>query len=87
MGNAALPLLAANPSARVWACDFSSTAIQLLRAAPGYDAQRMAAFVADIAHDSLAASEHLPQQGVDACTMLFVLSALDPSHMQQVRMT
>ena len=85
VGNTALPLLTANPGAHVFACDFSAKAIELLRAAPGYDAARITAFVADLAHDRLRDGGRLPQQGVDVCTLVFVLSALDPSLMPQAR--
>lgn len=79
VGNAALPLLEQNPTAVVHACDFSATAVQLLRQAPEYASGRITAFVADLTTDDLR--EHLPAEGVDLCTMLFVLSAIDPAHM------
>ena len=83
VGNAALPLLEQNPSARVFACDFSAKAVQLLKQDPTYDPSRITAFEADITGSSL--QQHLPAHGVDLCTMLFVLSAIDPSAMQKVQ--
>ena len=49
VGNTTFPLLEVNPSARVYACDYAPTAIQLVKANPEYAASgRVHAFVADI---------------------------------------
>ena len=81
MGNAALPLLEQNSTASVHACDFSAKAVQLLKESADYDPTRITAFVADLTTDTLG--RELPAEGVDLCTMLFVLSAIDPELMHK----
>ena len=81
VGNAALPLLEQNPTVSVHACDFSAKAVQLLKESADYDPARITAFVADLTTDSLG--RELPAEGVDLCTMLFVLSAIDPELMHK----
>jgi hypothetical protein len=81
---AAFPVLDLDPLAFVYACDFSVTAIALVKAHANYDAKRMCAFVADIAA-AAALERFVPRRSVDACTMVFVLSAIAPERMPQVR--
>ena len=83
-GNAVFPLLEANPDAVAYACDFSATAVGLVRAHPLHAAGRVAAFVADLTADDLAA--RVPPGGVDFVTLIFVLSAIDPAKMPQARL-
>eukprot|EP00887_Chlorella_sp_A99_P007498 scaffold2.g7498.t1 len=84
-GNSVFPLLALRPAARVWACDFAPRAVALVRAHPAYAAAAAAgrcfAFVADISRDDLCEAGGVPRAGVDACSMVFVLSALSPAAM------
>ena len=82
MGNSAFPLLRDNPSASVYACDFSERAIALAKAHPDYQSTRIVAEVADI-------TDHNPfgfLQGalIDVCTFIFVLSAIHPANMAKV---
>ncbi|PRW58059.1 Methyltransferase 6 [Chlorella sorokiniana] len=77
VGNTTFPLLEVNPSAQVYACDYAPTAVQLVKAHPDYAASsRVHAFVADITADDLTAQ--VPAGSIDACTMIFVLSAIAP---------
>lgn len=48
VGNTTFPLLEINPTARVYACDYAPTAVQLVKANPEYGSGRVHAFVADI---------------------------------------
>lgn len=48
-----------------------------------YSDKHIHAFVADITSDRL--SDSVPEASVDICTMIFVLSALSPDKMEQVR--
>jgi hypothetical protein len=82
VGNAVLPLLEANEAATAYACDFSATAVGILRAHALHAAGRLHAFVADLTTEDLAA-HGVPRAGVDFCTLIFVLSAIDPARMPQ----
>lgn len=82
VGNSVFPLLAINPQLRVYACDFSATAVEIVQAHPDYNTERVAAFVADITTDEL--QQHVPARSVDYCSMVFVLSAVAPEKMPQV---
>lgn len=56
-GNTAFPLIAATPSnVFVYACDFSSTAIDVVRSSKEYDEKRCSAFVYGGWQDSMIAS-------------------------------
>jgi len=79
VGNTVYPLLELNPEATIYACDFSPTAIDIVKAHPGYSSGRVTAFVADLTHDDLTA--HVPPGSVDFVTMVFVLSAISPEKM------
>lgn len=70
------PLLELNPGVHVYACDFAPTAVNLVKAHPAHDPGRVTAFVADITCDDLL--RWVPRASVDACTMVFVLSAISP---------
>lgn len=62
-------------------CDYSAVAIDLLKAEPRYNPDRMRAFVADItAPGSL--TQEVPAGSVDVITAIFVLSAnaAEPLH-------
>jgi methyltransferase-like protein 6 len=47
-----------------------------------HKAGRVHAFVADLTADDLASN--VPEASIDFCTLIFVLSAIDPSKMPQV---
>ncbi|XP_028675853.1 tRNA N(3)-methylcytidine methyltransferase METTL2 [Erpetoichthys calabaricus] len=81
VGNTVLPILQTNndPGLFVYACDFSSTAVELLKAHPDYDASRCHAFVHDLCEE--ASSFPVPKQSVDVIILIFVLSALRPDKM------
>jgi hypothetical protein len=82
VGNTVFPLLALNPSARLYACDFAATAVTLVRRHPLYATGRVHAFEADLTDTALTAE--VPAGSVDSCTMVFVLSAIAPAKMPQV---
>ena len=77
------PVLEANPEAVAYACDFSPHAVSLVRQHPLHAAGRVHAFVADLTHTAL--TEHIPAGTVDFCSLIFVLSAIDPGKMPQAR--
>jgi len=83
VGNTVFPVLETNshPETRVYACDFAQTAVDLVKQHPEYlkDNSRCKAFVCDITNDD-DWRENAPFEPdhLDAVTMLFVLSAIDP---------
>lgn len=88
VGDAAFPLIQANPSLFVHAFDFSSAAITLLKASNEYDDSRIHAFVWDFCSvevRSIAEAERgqLSHGDADFVTLIFVLSAVPPD--RQVR--
>lgn len=82
MGNTLFPLLEINPEVTAYACDFSPRAVSMVQHALAA-AGRVHAFVADLTQTVL--TDHMPAGSVDFCSLIFVLSAIDPSKMPQVR--
>lgn len=77
VGNTVYPLLdLCPPSTRLWACDFSPTAVDLVKANTAYDAARLTAFTADLTCDAL--EQNVPRGSIEFCTLVFVLSAIAP---------
>ena len=81
VGNFLFPLLTELPNLFIYACDFSSTAIDLLRQNPQYDQQRIESFVCDLTEEKELAIE---EDSIDFCSMIFVLSAIHPEKMSDV---
>eukprot|EP00117_Sycon_ciliatum_P015572 scpid80418/ scgid0130/ Methyltransferase-like protein 2-A len=81
VGNTVFPLLRSNndPNLFVYCCDFSSTAIDIVKAQSEYDTARCHAFVCDISDEDA----HYPMDDgtLDVITVIFVLSALQPCKM------
>ena len=79
-GNTAFPLLAVDPTATVFCCDFSERAVDLVRrrvaTLPAEQRSRVRPFVCDVSREPLA--DVVPVGAVDVCTMVFVLSAISP---------
>mmetsp|Transcript_53323 Transcript_53323/g.106901 ORF Transcript_53323/g.106901 Transcript_53323/m.106901 type:complete len:229 (+) Transcript_53323:1-687(+) len=76
VGNTALPLLAVNPELKVWACDFSENAVEYMKRSEAFDSDRCVGFVCDLTADSLSAV--CGAAAMDACLLIFVLSAISP---------
>lgn len=84
VGNAAFPLLRANPDLFGWCCDFSKTSIHLLKSCEEYDPERMYAFQADIT-DMEQFRPHVPTDcRMRYITAVWVLSAIDPRELGAV---
>lgn len=78
VGNFLFPLLNELPNLFIYACDFSSTAIQLLQNNSNYDLKRIQSFVCDLTDEQdLPIEENI----IDFCSMIFVLSAIHPDKM------
>jgi methyltransferase-like protein 6 len=81
VGNFLFPLLNELPNLFIYACDFSSTAIDLLRQNSNYDSQRIESFVCDLTDEKDIPIEN---NSIDFCSMIFVLSAIHPDKMPGV---
>lgn len=77
-GNTMFPLLieSKNPKLFVYACDFSSTAVDVVKSNPEYDPKRGKAFVWDLAGDDIP--PEVEPESMDVLVLIFVLSALHP---------
>ncbi|XP_060882239.1 tRNA N(3)-methylcytidine methyltransferase METTL2 [Labrus mixtus] len=82
VGNTVFPILKTNNDAGlfVYCCDFSSTAVELVKTNPEYDPGRCLAFVHDLS--DVEANYPVPDGALDVIVLIFVLSALHPSKMQ-----
>jgi len=81
VGNAALPLLRANPALFAYCVDCSPVAVNLLRQSEEYDPSRIYAATHDIREPW---PSWLPVGHFDFVTLVFVLSAIDPIHLAAV---
>ncbi|KAH1212409.1 hypothetical protein AAZX31_14G097100 [Glycine max] len=81
-GNTIFPVIASNPDAFVYACDFSPRAIELVKTHEDFKESHVSAFVSDLTADDLC-NEILPSS-VDIVTMIFMLSAVSPEKMPLV---
>ncbi|KAF4120175.1 tRNAThr (cytosine32-N3)-methyltransferase, partial [Geosmithia morbida] len=77
-GNTAFPVLANNnnPQLKIHACDFSKTAVEVMRNNAAYDTKHIQADVWDVASDSLPPG--LEEGSVDVAILIFIFSALSP---------
>jgi len=77
-GNTAFPILKANenPGLIIHACDFSSKAVELMRANEAYDPAHIQASVWDISGENLP--DGVVEASVDVVLLVFIFSALSP---------
>ncbi|XP_029998282.1 tRNA N(3)-cytidine methyltransferase METTL2 [Sphaeramia orbicularis] len=82
VGNTVFPILKTNndPGLFVYCCDFSNTAVELVKTNPEYDPGRCFAFVHDLS--DVEANYPIPDGSLDVLVLIFVLSALHPNKMQ-----
>lgn len=82
VGNTVFPILQTNndPGLFVYCCDFSNTAVDIVKSNPNFDPSRCFAFVYDLSDES--SSYPIPEESLDAIVLIFVLSAILPSKMQ-----
>lgn len=82
VGNFMYPLLKENKKIFVYACDFSTDAVALLKANTEYDTSRCQGFVCDVTKPN-SLKEQLPDGvKVDFVSLIFVLSAVHPDKMK-----
>ncbi|KAH8263769.1 hypothetical protein KR038_000541, partial [Drosophila bunnanda] len=84
VGNTILPLLqhSSEPNLKVFGCDFSPRAVDILRSQPQFDKKRCEVFVMDATLDQWQVP--FEENSQDIIVMIFVLSAIEPKKMQQV---
>ena len=88
-GNTLFPLLQANPNLKhIFAFDFSSTAVDLVRCRVDQEFEnqkdKVTIFSADLAaHDALTSQSGIPAASIDIVTVIFVLSAITPKDLPQ----
>lgn len=82
-GNTAFPILANNnnPHLKIHACDYSKTAVEVIRNHEEYDTNSIQADVWDVSSDSLPPG--LEEGSVDVAIMIFIFSALSPDQWAQ----
>ncbi|CAO3565682.1 unnamed protein product [Mortierella alpina] len=82
-GNTMFPMLieSKNPKLFVYACDFSSTAVSVVKGNRAYDETRGKAFVWDLASDDIP--PEVEPESMDVLVLIFVLSALHPDKWEQ----
>lgn len=83
VGNTVFPILEVNrdPKLFVYGCDFSPTAVAVLKEHKDYDEKRCHAFVCDVTKEWEAP---FPEESLDIIMLIFVLSAISPDRMQHV---
>ncbi|XP_032598817.1 methyltransferase-like protein isoform X1 [Drosophila grimshawi] len=84
VGNTILPILqySCESQLKVYGCDFSERAIEILRSQPQFDGKRCEVFVMDATEERWQVPFEADSQ--DIIVMIFVLSAIEPSKMQRV---
>ncbi|KAK8740394.1 hypothetical protein OTU49_002892 [Cherax quadricarinatus] len=84
VGNTVFPILQTNNNEGlfVYCCDFSSTAIDLIKESPDYEEKRCHAFVCDVTSEEWQTP--FPKASLDVIVCIFVLSSLLPDKLQQV---
>ncbi|KAF2141763.1 uncharacterized protein K452DRAFT_271512 [Aplosporella prunicola CBS 121167] len=86
-GNTAYPILALNenPSFKIHACDFSKTAVDVIRTNEAYDhGAKIQADVWDVAGEGeQSLPPHVAENSVDVVLMIFIFSALSPTQWAQ----
>lgn len=81
VGNTIFPILKYNndPRLRLFGCDFSAKAIDILRNHEEFDANRCNVFVLDATAEQWNQSTPFEENSIDIIVLIFVLSAIHPS--------
>jgi methyltransferase-like protein 6 len=79
-GSSIYPMLSIHEDISVYACDFAEHAVELVKQHKDYSTGRVIVFCNDITRDPLI--HNVPEESIDICMMIFVLSAISPSRMR-----
>lgn len=79
-GSSIYPLLSINEDIIVYACDFAEHAVELVKQHKDYSSGRVTVFCNDITRNPLVGN--VPEESIDICMMIFVLSAISPAWMR-----
>ncbi len=84
VGNTVFPILqrSLNPDLRVFCCDFSSQAVDLVRENAEFDSKRCVPFVCDATKAEDWTNAPLEDNSVDVALLIFALSAMEPEGMK-----
>lgn len=85
VGNFIYPLIEEKLNMFIYACDLSSKAIELLKTNPIYSEAQIKAFQTDITTTNIF--DEIPKETLDIVTLIFVLSAVDPSNHLKIART
>lgn len=85
VGNFIYPLIEEKLNMFIYACDLSSKAIELLKTNPIYSEDQVKAFQTDITTTDIF--DEIPKETLDIVTLIFVLSAVDPSNYLKIART
>lgn len=85
VGNFIYPLIEEKLNMFIYACDLSSKAIELLKTNPIYSEAQVKAFQTDITTTDIF--YEIPKETLDIVTLIFVLSAVDPSNYLKIART
>lgn len=85
VGNFIFPLIEEKLNMFIYACDLSSKAIELLKTNPIYSEAQVKAFQTDITTTNIC--DEIPNETLDIVTLIFVLSAVDPSNHLKIART
>lgn len=85
VGNFIYPLMEEKLNMFIYACDLSSKAIELLKTNPIYSEAQVKAFQTDITTTNIF--DEIPKETLDIVTLIFVLSAVDPSNHLKIART
>lgn len=85
VGNFIYPLIEEKLNMFIYACDLSSKAIELLKTNPMYSEAQVKAFQTDITTTHIF--DEIPKETLDIVTLIFVLSAVDPSNYLNIART
>lgn len=86
VGNTILPILkySREKELKIYGCDFSSKAIEILRENNEYDSERCEVFIMDATENEWKGKVPFEESSLDIIVLIFVLSAINPDKMKNI---